>query len=66
MDVLVSCPTIWRRAVLIFGSEEKAGRWFRTKLSELHDRTPEEALDGTPDNQDVSAILDRIEYGVFS
>jgi uncharacterized protein (DUF2384 family) len=51
--------------VLIFGSERKAARWLRTRLSELNDRTPEEALDADANTEAVDAILDRIEYGVF-
>jgi len=65
MDVSLTCPGIWSRAVTIFGSEEKATRWLGTKLSELNDRSPEETLRADPTTEAVDAILDRIEYGVF-
>lgn len=65
MDLSVARPALWSRAVLIFGSERKAARWLRTRLSELNDRTPEEALDADANTEAVDAILDRIEYGVF-
>lgn len=66
MDVSSTSPALWKRTVRIFGSEQKAVRWLHTRLSELHDRTPEEALDQDPKTEAVDAILDRIEYGVFS
>jgi len=66
MDVSATCPAVWNRAVLIFGGEEKAVRWLHTRLSELGDHTPEEALEEDPNTDAVDAILDRIEYGVFS
>jgi len=66
MDVSSTSPALWKRTVRVFGSEEKAVRWLRTKLAELQDRTPEEALDEDPHTETVDAILDRIEYGVFS
>lgn len=40
-------------------------RWLATPLSELGDRTPEEVLRDDPNTDAVSAILDRIDYGVF-
>ena len=66
MDISVRCSALWNRALLIFGSEDKAVRWMHTPLSELRDQTPEEVLEGDPNTEAVDAILDRIEYGVFS
>ena len=66
MDVRLRRQAVWTRALEIFGSKSKAESWFRTKLSELGDRTPEEVLDEHPDAELLEAILDRIEYGVFS
>jgi uncharacterized protein (DUF2384 family) len=37
-----------------------------TRLSELNDRTPEEVLAEDRAGDAVEAVLDRIEYGVFS
>jgi putative toxin-antitoxin system antitoxin component (TIGR02293 family) len=66
MDVATAAPAVWSHAVRIFGSEQKASRWMETRLSELNDRTPEEVLADNPGSEAVEAILDRIEYGVFS
>ena len=66
MDVSVACPALWSRVLQIFGSAEKASRWLRTPLSELNDRTPEDVLVAGLGLDAVEAILDRIEYGVFS
>lgn len=66
MDVRLRCEALWTRAVAIFGSEMKADRWFHTRLSELADRTPEEALEEDANSKLVDAVLDRIEYGVFN
>jgi uncharacterized protein (DUF2384 family) len=66
MDVRLKCEALWVRAVEILGSEIKADGWFHTRLSELADRTPEEALEEDAQTEAVAAVLDRIEYGVFS
>jgi putative toxin-antitoxin system antitoxin component (TIGR02293 family) len=66
MDIATVAPAVWSHAVRIFGSEQKASRWTETRLSELNDRTPEEVLADNSASDDVEAILDRIEYGVFS
>jgi putative toxin-antitoxin system antitoxin component (TIGR02293 family) len=59
----VSSP-VWQHALALFGSEEKATRWMETRLAELQERTPQEVVNQDPTA--VEAILDRIEYGVFS
>lgn len=59
----VTSPKVWQHALELFGSEEKAARWMETRLAELGERTPAEAITEDPDA--VEAILDRIEYGVF-
>lgn len=66
MDVRLKREALWTRAVEIFGSKSKADSWFHTRLSELGDRTPEELLEEDPNTEAVEAVLDRIEYGVFS
>ena len=66
VDVSTTNPAVWKRVVELFGDEKKAVRWLATPLSELGDRTPEEVLLEDPNADDVSAILDRIDYGVFS
>lgn len=66
MDVSVINPAIWKRALELFGDEKKAARWLATPLSELGGLTPEEILEHDPKADAVSAVLDRIDYGVFS
>ena len=66
MDVSLASPALWNRVLQIFGSAEKASRWLRTPLAELKDKTPEEVLSAGLGVDPVEAILDRIEYGVFS
>jgi uncharacterized protein (DUF2384 family) len=65
MDVSVISPAVWNRILLLFGNEQKANSWLHTKLSELHEQTPEEILNQDHDSEAVNTILDRIEYGVF-
>ena len=65
MDVATVAPAAWSHAVRIFGSAQKATRWMGTRSSELNGRTPQEVLENDPGSEDVEAILDRIEYGVF-
>ena len=66
MDAQLRHQALWTRALTLFGSEAKTDGWFRTRLSELGDRTPEEVLEEGSTTEPVEAILDRIEYGVFS
>jgi len=66
VDVSTNSPAIWTRALDLFGDEHKVIRWLGTPLSELNNCTPEEVLQATPDSDAVVAILDRMEYGVFS
>jgi uncharacterized protein (DUF2384 family) len=66
MSVQLRREDLWTRALRIFGSELKADSWFHTRLSELAERTPEEVLEQDSNPEPVEAVLDRIEYGVFS
>jgi len=66
MDVAIGSPKLWTLAMQVFGSEQKADLWLHTSLSELQDHTPAAVLEQTPDSPEVEAILERIEYGVFS
>jgi len=66
MDVTAIRPEVWAHAVQVFGTEQKAWRWMTTPLSELDDQTPEQVLAADPSSDEVDAVLDRIEYGVFS
>lgn len=66
MDVSTIRPAVWAHAVAVFGSELKARKWLATPLAELKELTPEEVLTKDPGSDEVDAVLDRIEYGVFS
>mgnify|MGYP000992219598 CR=1 FL=1 len=57
---------IWRRALEVFGDEDKAGEWLTTKIAVLGGQTPIDILISTEGEKEVLAILDRIEHGVFS
>ena len=48
MHVSIAAPAIWKRALSIFGTEQKALRWLGTRLPELDYRTPEEVLSDRP------------------
>jgi putative toxin-antitoxin system antitoxin component (TIGR02293 family) len=66
VDVSASNPAVWKHALSVFGDARKAARWLATPLFELDGQTPEQALENDPKTDAVSAILDRIDYGVFS
>lgn len=66
MDASTIPSAVWAHAVEVFGTEQKARQWMATRLSELNERTPEEVLTADPASDEVDAVLDRIEYGVFS
>jgi putative toxin-antitoxin system antitoxin component (TIGR02293 family) len=66
MNVATDSPRLWKLALDVFGSEQKATLWLHTRLSELEDHTPAEMLDQAPESTEVEAILERIEYGVFN
>ena len=66
MDASTIPSAVWAHAVEVFGTEQKARQWMATRLPELNERTPEEVLTADPASDEVDAVLDRIEYGVFS
>lgn len=66
VGVSITNPAIWTRALELFGDEQKVIRWLATPLSELNNRTPEEVLREASGADEVAAILERMEYGVFS
>jgi uncharacterized protein (DUF2384 family) len=66
MSVQLRREDLWTRALRIFRSELKADSWFHTRLPELAERTPDEVLEQGSNPEPVEAVLDRIEYGVFS
>jgi uncharacterized protein (DUF2384 family) len=65
MDVPLRPEALWTRVVELLGSEIKAERWFYRPLSELDNRTPQQAVHEAS-IEEVQVVLDRIAYGVFS
>ena len=57
---------IWRRALEVFGDEEKAGEWLTTKIAALGGQTPMDTLMRVDGEEEVRKVLGRIEHGAFS
>jgi len=55
-----------RRALEVFGEEEKAGEWLTTKIATMGGQTAMDILTQADGEKEVHAILGRIEHGVFS
>ena len=58
-------PDIWRHALDVFSTEERALRWMRRPLAGLGERTPESVLLENGQSQAVEDILGRIDYGIY-
>lgn len=56
---------IIRKAVQVFGSEEKALKWIDLEVSALGGKTPREACKTSRGRNDVMAALRKIETGEF-
>jgi len=56
---------LFERAVAVLGSEQSAQQWFQSPVKGLGRKTPLEFADTEPGAQEVAAMLDRIEDGVF-
>jgi putative toxin-antitoxin system antitoxin component (TIGR02293 family) len=56
---------LFERAVDVMGSEQSAQQWFQSPVKGLRGKTPLEFADTEPGAQEVEAMLDRIEDGVF-
>ena len=55
-----------KQAIDIFGSEEKARKWFETPLPALGAKTPLECVKTESGTREVEDVLGRIAHGVFS
>ena len=55
-----------RRALEVFGDEDKAGEWLTTRSCALGGQTPIDLLTRAEGEGEVLRILERIERGVFS
>jgi putative toxin-antitoxin system antitoxin component (TIGR02293 family) len=56
---------LFERAIEVMGTSELAQQWFRSPVKGLRGKTPLEYADTEPGAQEVEAMLDRIEDGVF-
>jgi putative toxin-antitoxin system antitoxin component (TIGR02293 family) len=56
---------LFERAIEVMGSEQGARQWFKSPVKGLGGKTPLEFADTEPGAQEVAAMLDRIEDGVF-
>jgi putative toxin-antitoxin system antitoxin component (TIGR02293 family) len=56
---------LFERAVEAMGSEQNARQWFQSPVKGLGGKTPIEFVDTEPGKEEVAAMLDRIEDGVF-
>jgi putative toxin-antitoxin system antitoxin component (TIGR02293 family) len=56
---------LFERAIEVLGSAQAARQWFQTPVKGLNNKTPLEFADTEPGAQEVEAMLDRIEDGVF-
>lgn len=57
---------VWRRALEVFGDEDKVGEWLTTKIAALGGHTPIDIMMREDGEGEVLRILERIEQGVFS
>ncbi len=55
-----------KQAIDVFGSEEKARKWFETPLPALGGKRPFEYADTEPEAREVEDVLGRIAHGIFS
>ncbi len=66
-DVIVRTATIFSRAIEVLGTREKASHWLMNSPNDaLGGAVPASILDTSTGEREVLAILDRIEYGVYS
>ncbi|MFH0725794.1 MAG: antitoxin Xre/MbcA/ParS toxin-binding domain-containing protein [Pseudomonadota bacterium] len=56
---------LFERAIEVLGSDQAARQWFQSPVKGLGNKTPLEFADTEPGAQEVGAMLDRIEDGVF-
>ncbi|TRO79126.1 antitoxin Xre/MbcA/ParS toxin-binding domain-containing protein [Desulfuromonas acetexigens] len=58
--------SVRRRALEVFGDEASAAEWLTTRIVALGGQTPVDTLLRANGEEEVLAILGRIEHGVFS
>ncbi len=65
-EELLDMIRIYRQAIAVFGSTEKAIEWIKTPLSALSGESAEDLFDTFEGRQWVAQALRKIEYGEFS
>lgn len=56
---------LFERAIEVMGTQELAQQWFRSPVKGLKGMAPLEFADTEPGAQEVDAMLDRIEDGIY-
>ena len=64
--ILLEITKVFKMAVDVLGSEDKAREWLRTPVLALSEETPINLLDTPTGISWVSTILMHIEHGVYS
>lgn len=65
-DVVIRTACTLAKAIDILGDREKAAHWLTTPNRALGGEIPITLLDTSAGAHEVEAVLDRIEYGVYS
>ena len=65
-EELLDMIRIYKQAMEVFGSKEKAVEWIKTPLSTLSGESPENLFDTFEGRHWVSQVLRKIQYGEFS
>jgi putative toxin-antitoxin system antitoxin component (TIGR02293 family) len=65
-DLVIRTASILAKAIDVLGSRAKASHWLTTSNHALGDEIPITLLDTSAGEHEVEAVLDRIEYGVYS
>ena len=65
-DRLIRVARVMAHAIQVLGSRNKAALWLRSANRALGENTPVSLLDTDIGAQQVSEVLGRIEYGIYS
>ena len=65
-DVVVRTATVLARAIDVLGDKKKAVHWLTTPNRALGGEIPITLLDTSAGAHEAEALLERIEYGVYS
>ncbi len=65
-DLVVRTAAALSKAIDVLGEKSKAVHWLKSPNTALGGQTPLSLLDTSAGEHEVEALLDRIEYGVYS